>query len=67
MGVVTEQVKGGELVYGGINKKNDLDENLRQSCIPNGFEKMEIGDYEDFLRERRKLMAKKIENYYKSL
>ena len=67
MGVVVKQVEGGELVYGGIANKNDLDENLRQSCIPNGFEKMEVGDYENFLKERRKLMAKKIKEYYNSL
>lgn len=67
MSVVMEQTKGGELIYGGINDKNDLDENLRQSCIPNGIEKMEVGDYENFLKERRKLMAKKIKEYYNSL
>lgn len=67
MSVVMEQTKGGELIYGGINDKNDLDENLRQSCIPNGIEKMEVGDYENFLIERRKLMAKKIKEYYCSL
>ncbi len=67
MSVVMEQAKGSELIYGGITDKNDLDENLRQSCIPNGFEKMEVGDYENFLKERRKLMAKKIKEYYNSL
>lgn len=67
MGAVMEQTNGGELMYGGITDRNDLDENLRQSCIPNGFEKMEIDDYESFLKERRKLMAKKIKEYYNSL
>ncbi len=67
MGVVMEQTKGSELIYGGITDKNDLDENLRQSCIPNGFEKMEVDDYETFLKERRKLMAKKIKEYYNGL
>ena len=67
MGAVMEQTNGGELIYGGITNRNDLDENLRQSCIPNGFEKMEVGDYENFLKERRKLMAKKIREYYFSL
>ncbi len=67
MDMVMEQTKSGELIYGGITDKNDLDENLRQSCIPNGFEKMEVGDYENFLKERRKLMAKKIKDYYFNL
>lgn len=67
MGVVANQVKGGELIYGGIAEKSSLAENLRQSCIPDGFEKMEVGDYDNFLKDRRKLMAKKIEDYYKNL
>ena len=64
MGAVMEQTNGGELIYGGFIDRNDLDKNLRQNCIPNGFEKMEVGDYESFLKERRKLMAKKIKDYY---
>ena len=67
MGAVMEQTNGGELIYGGITNRNDLDENLRQSCIPNGFKEMEVGNYENFLKERRKLMAKKIREYYFSL
>jgi hypothetical protein len=64
---VIEQTMGGKSKYGGIDNKEILIENLRQNCIPEGFEKMEVGDYENFLKDRRKLMAKKIEGYYKSL
>lgn len=67
MGEVIKQVDGGKLKYGGINDKAALEENLKQNCIPDGFENMEIGDYESFLKERRKLMAKKIREYYESL
>ena len=67
MSEVVEQTKGKKLKYGGITKKEALTENLKQNCIPDGLEKMEVGDYENFLKERRKLMAKKIKDYYFSL
>ena len=37
-------------VYGGIIEQDRLAENLKQNCIPDGFESMEIGDYQDFLQ-----------------
>ncbi|KKW10738.1 MAG: hypothetical protein UY50_C0027G0032 [Parcubacteria group bacterium GW2011_GWA2_49_9] len=64
---VIKQTKGGELKYGGIVDKEILAENLKQNCIPTGFEEMELGHYENFLNERRKLMAQKIKEYYFSL
>lgn len=64
MSKVISQVEGGDLKYGGIIDKNNLFENLKQNCIPEGFELMEFGDYDNFLQERRKLMAKKIKDYY---
>lgn len=54
-------------VYGGIIEQDRLAENLKQNCIPDGFESMEIGDYQDFLQRRRELMAEKIHQYYDSL
>lgn len=67
MAEVIKQTKGGKLKYGGIADEKALADNLRQNCIPAGFEEMELGDYEGFLKERRKLMAKKIREYYFSL
>lgn len=67
MAEVIKQTKGGKLKYGGIADEKTLAENLKQNCIPAGFEEMEFGDYENFLKERRKLMAKKIKDYYFSL
>lgn len=64
---VIKQTKGGKMKYGGIVDEKTLAENLKQNCIPSGFEEMEFCDYEDFLKERRKLMAKKIKDYYFSL
>jgi len=67
MPVVIAQTEGAQLVYGGIAEKDALEKNMCQHCIPEEFEKMEIEGYKDFLEKRRKLMAKKIEKYYKSL
>ena len=41
--------------------------NLAANCIPSGVFDMDSSDYEDFLAQRRALMAKKIEAYFKSL
>ena len=52
-------------------KTKELDdalyENLEENCIPKEIINMMVKDYEDFLQERRKLMAKLIEKYYKNL
>lgn len=64
---VYRQCETKEPVYGGIVDKDELAANLRQSCIPDGFERMEISNYPGFLEERRKLMAQKIKEYYWAL
>ena len=50
-----------------ITDKELLLKNLQQNCIPETILQMEYTDYEEFLTERRKLMAKKIKKYYYSL
>lgn len=53
--------------YGGITDIDELKDNLRQNCVPDGFETMCIDDYTAFLAKRRLLMAEKIKAYYYSL
>lgn len=67
MSDVLKQCKDGKLKYGGISDEEALKDNLKQNCIPEEFMTMDLNDYEDFLKQRRKLMAKKIEGFYKSL
>ncbi len=70
MAIVIEQAKSGKLNSNPIGKITDLkllEENLKQNCIPEGFEKMVVDDYQDYLLTRRNLMVTKIEKYYKSL
>lgn len=64
---VLEQCHSGELKYGAITDIHDLHENLNQNCIPQSVFTMTIENYQDFLEERRKLMAQKIKDYYYSL
>ena len=63
MAEVYNQCNTKKPVYGGITDVDILRDNLKQNCIPDGFEKMRIEDYEVFLEERRKLMAEKIRAY----
>lgn len=53
--------------YGGIIDLDRLQANLAEHCIPSGMESKSLEDYDDFLQERRKLMALKIRDYYRSL
>ena len=64
---VYKQIDTKQPVYGGIVELNDLKDNLRQNCVPDDFENMDINDYQTFLEQRRKLMAQKIKDYYFSL
>lgn len=64
---VLEQTETKVPVYGAIIDIDELKDNLRQNCVPDGFEKMTISDYSSFLEKRRVLMAQKIREYYFSL
>lgn len=64
---VFHQCETKQPVYGGIVEASALRENLRQNCIPDGFEDLEIHDYQQFLAQRRVLMAEKIHQYYDAL
>ena len=54
-------------IIGNITDPDRLVENLRQNAIPENIADMSINDYDTFLIERRQLMAKIIEYYYKKL
>lgn len=64
---IFEQCDSKEMKFGNITDINLLKENLNINCIPENIISMNVDHYEDFLLERRKLMAKKIKNYYYSL
>ena len=62
-----ENCKNSELDYGSIRNEAELKENFKMNCIPEDICEYTIDRYEEFLLNRRKMMAKKIEEYYKSL
>lgn len=64
---IQNQVNGGKKKYGGIQDETQLFENLKTHCIPLGVFNSLADDYPEFLEQRRKLMAKKIEEYYRTL
>ena len=57
----------GTQAIGTITDESEFWENLRTNSIPREVVNMTFKDYPDFLKERRKMMAEKIKNYYKSL
>lgn len=67
MQTVIAQCNGQENKFGAINNTDDLKKNMTENCIPSGFEQMTEPDYENFLKLRRILMAKKIRQYFDSL
>ena len=67
-GALRRQCGNGEARYGGITDADVLRENLATHCIPEGMDEAgEVGDYTEFLQQRRLLMAGKIRDYYRSL
>lgn len=64
---VVSQTNGGELSYGAIKSPEELSLNLAANCIPANLHEMTVADYDEFLEQRRKLMAAKIKQYYASL
>lgn len=62
-----EQCSTKEIQCGSITDLDKLKDNLKVNCIPSGIENMNKDNYEEFLTQRRKLMALKIKEYYYSL
>ena len=64
---LAEQCNGGTKKYGSITTREEMNANFRDHCLPDGLPDGEIPTYDDFLKQRRKLMAGKIKEYFKSL
>ncbi len=64
---LADQVNGGNRKYGGITDETELRANLRSNCIPESMLDGAIPEYDDFLEERRKLMALKIKSWFEVL
>lgn len=64
---LAEQCAGGTKRYGGITNIDEMRANLQTNCVPSSVLNGSIPEYDDFLEERRKMMAEKIQFYFKSL
>ena len=64
---VADQCNGGKKKYGRITSADALRANLRVHCLPESLLDGEIPAYEDFLEERRKLMAQRIKTWFEAL
>lgn len=62
-----DAIKSGAGYFGDIADEGTLLSSLEANCIPEGIFEMGADDYENFLAQRRVLMARKIRNYYESL
>ena len=66
-GKVIEQCENNSIAFGNIADRDSLMRNLDENAIPQDVVGMTVDDYDAFLVERRKLMAKLVERYYKGL
>jgi hypothetical protein len=64
---IAEQTSGGEKRYGGIADPERLRDNFAQNCLPASLLDGAVPDYDDFLTERRQLMALRIKEWFEAL
>lgn len=64
---LAEQCDGGKKKYGGITSLATMKANLRMHCLPDSMLEGKIPAYDDFLEERRGLMALKIKQWFEAL
>lgn len=64
---LVDQCSGGRRKYGGITDPADLRANLEMNCVPIAILEGAAMAYDDFLEERRRLMALKIRTWFEAL
>jgi hypothetical protein len=64
---LSAQIDGGQKKYGGITNGEELRRNLRRNCLPESLLSGNVPSYDDFLQERRRLMAQKIKGWFEAL
>ena len=61
---VKKEIVQNEVSISSITSIDDLNKNFKQNNIPTSLANSTFENYNDFLVERRKLMAKRIKEYY---
>lgn len=64
---LARQCDGGDKKYGGITDRAEMCANLRMSSLPETLLDGQIPSYDDFLEQRRILMADKIKEWFGTL
>jgi hypothetical protein len=64
---LAEQCDGGKARYGGITKRPEMRTNLGTHCLPETMLDGDVPAYDDFLENRRGLMAQKIKSWFEAL
>ncbi len=64
---LAEQCSGGKKKYGGITDIKEMRANLRMNCLPEPLLKGKVPSYDEFLQQRRTLMAQKIKTWFDGL
>ena len=64
---VWNQLSTENYVIGNLKSEDAIKKNLGDNCIPVEIKDWTFENYEEFLLQRRKLMASKIREYYKKL
>ena len=67
LNVFRKQCETKKLEIGNISVIEDLKQNLAENAVPEAAMTMTVDDYDLFLQQRRVLMAKMVEKYYKAL
>lgn len=62
-----EQCDKKNIAFGNIFERDALMKNLSENAIPESIVSMTVENYDDFLADRRKLMAQLMMRYYKVL
>ena len=64
---LAEQCSGGARKYGGITSMDEMRQNLETNCLPADLLNGRVPTFDDFLEERRHLMAAKIRQFFETL
>jgi len=64
---LAEQCNGGRVIYGGITDAHAMRDNLRAHCIPLEMLDGSVPAFDDFLEQRRHLMALKLKQWFEAL
>lgn len=65
--LLVENFENSDGKFSGISSHEELLRNFKMHCIPETILNNDASDYEEFLDERRKMMALKIKDFYFSL